>query len=122
PQRLKGRDQRRERVKAHDHGHGVRLNRSVAVAPSQASIAWWHNLTGFSLLDWLTLVFVALAYLGWFVSGYVLIVSTIAVMRVMWRRQFASDALGALGWPGPDRSFTAARRARTCCTNTPLVL
>ncbi len=54
-------------------------------------------MTDFSLLDWLTLVFFALAYLGWFVSGYVLIVSTIAVMLVMWRRQFASDALGALG-------------------------
>ena len=40
--------------------------------------------------------FFALAYLGWFVSGYVLIVSTIAVMLVMWRRQFASDALAAV--------------------------
>jgi uncharacterized membrane protein len=40
--------------------------------------------------------FFALAYLGWFVSGYVLIVSTLAVMVVMWRRQFASDALAAL--------------------------
>jgi uncharacterized membrane protein len=53
-------------------------------------------LTGFSLLDWLTLVFFALAYLGWFVSGYVLIASTRAAMLVMWRRQFASDALAAL--------------------------
>ena len=40
--------------------------------------------------------FFALAYLGWFVSGYVLIVSTLAVMLVMWRRQFASDALATL--------------------------
>ena len=40
--------------------------------------------------------FFALAYLGWFVSGYVLIVSTVAVMLVMWRRQFASDALAAV--------------------------
>ena len=40
--------------------------------------------------------FFALAYLGWFVSGYVLIISTVAVMLVMWRRQFASDALAAV--------------------------
>ena len=41
-------------------------------------------------------LFFALAYLGWFVSGYVLIVSTIAVMLVTWQRQFASDARAAL--------------------------
>src|SRR5215207_5207705 len=40
--------------------------------------------------------FFALAYLGWFVSGYVLIATTLAVMLVMWRRQFASDALTAI--------------------------
>ncbi len=40
--------------------------------------------------------FFALAYLGWFISGYVLIVSTAAVMLVMWRRQFSSDALAAI--------------------------
>jgi uncharacterized membrane protein len=46
--------------------------------------------------------FFALAYLGWFISGYVLIVSTAGVLYVMWRRQFASDAVAALGrgsWP-----------------------
>lgn len=36
--------------------------------------------------------FFALAYLGWFVSAYVLIATTAAVLGVMWRRQFASDA------------------------------
>jgi uncharacterized membrane protein len=36
--------------------------------------------------------FFALAYLGWFVSAYVLIATTAAVLVVMWRRQFASDA------------------------------
>src|SRR3954454_17174265 len=41
-------------------------------------------------------LFFALAYLGWFVSGYVLMVSTAAVVFVMWRRQFASDALAAV--------------------------
>jgi uncharacterized membrane protein len=41
-------------------------------------------------------LFFALAYLGWFVSGYVLMVSTAAVLFVMWRRQFASEALAAV--------------------------
>ncbi|MDJ1157248.1 DUF599 family protein [Chelatococcus sp. SYSU_G07232] len=40
--------------------------------------------------------FFALAYLGWFVSPYVLVISTAAVLAVMWRRQFASDARAAL--------------------------
>ncbi len=47
--------------------------------------------------------FFAVAYLGWFVNAYVMIASTAAVLFVMWRRQFASDALAALGegpWPG----------------------
>ena len=39
--------------------------------------------------------FFSLAYLGWFVSAYVLIAATAAVLYVMWRRQFASDALDA---------------------------
>lgn len=46
-------------------------------------------------------LFFALAYLGWFVSGFVLIASTVAAMIVMWRRQFASDALAALGGLSP---------------------
>jgi len=41
--------------------------------------------------------FFALAYLGWFISSYVLIASTAWVIFVMWRRQFASDALAAIG-------------------------
>jgi uncharacterized membrane protein len=36
--------------------------------------------------------FFALAYLGWFVSAYVFAAATAAVLVVMWRRQFASDA------------------------------
>lgn len=40
--------------------------------------------------------FFALAYLGWFISAYVLMVATAAVLYVMWRRQFASDARDAL--------------------------
>ncbi len=40
--------------------------------------------------------FFALGYLGWFVSPYVLIGATSAVLLVMWRRQFNSDAIRAL--------------------------
>ncbi len=40
--------------------------------------------------------FFALAYLSWLIGAYALIVATAAVMLVMWRRQFASEALVAL--------------------------
>jgi uncharacterized membrane protein len=40
--------------------------------------------------------FFALAYLGWLVSAYVFMAATAAVLYVMWRRQFASDARQAL--------------------------
>jgi uncharacterized membrane protein len=40
--------------------------------------------------------FFALAYLGWFVGPIVLMASTLAVVVVIWRRQFASDSLRAL--------------------------
>ena len=40
--------------------------------------------------------FFALAYLGWFASAYVLMAGTAAVLYVMWRRQFASDAREAI--------------------------
>jgi uncharacterized membrane protein len=41
--------------------------------------------------------FFALAYLGWFISAYVLMAGTAACLYVMWHRQFASDAIRALG-------------------------
>jgi uncharacterized membrane protein len=41
--------------------------------------------------------FFALGYLGWFVSPWVFIVSTAAVVIVTWRRQFASTAWEAMG-------------------------
>jgi uncharacterized membrane protein len=41
--------------------------------------------------------FFALAYLGWFVSPYLFMAGTAACLFVMWRRQFASDAIHALG-------------------------
>ena len=40
--------------------------------------------------------FFALGYLGWFVSPWVFIVSTAAVVIVTWRRQFASNAWRAM--------------------------
>ena len=48
--------------------------------------------------------FFALGYLGWFIGPYVLMAATACVLYVMWHRQFASDALGALSrgpWPDP---------------------
>ena len=41
--------------------------------------------------------FFALGYLGWFVSPWVLFVTTAAVVIVTWRRQFASDSWRAMG-------------------------
>jgi len=38
----------------------------------------------------------ALAYLGWFVSPYIFVAGTALCLLVMWRRQFASDAIAAL--------------------------
>ncbi len=45
--------------------------------------------------------FLALAYLGWFVSPYLFMAGTAACLFVMWRRQFASDAIAALGDDSP---------------------
>lgn len=41
--------------------------------------------------------FFALGYLGWFVSPWVLFVTTALVVVVIWRRQFASNAWRAMG-------------------------
>ena len=41
--------------------------------------------------------FLALGYLGWFVSPWVLFVTTALVVVVIWRRQFASSAWQAMG-------------------------
>jgi uncharacterized membrane protein len=42
-------------------------------------------------------IFFALGYLGWFIGPLALIVSTAAVLIAMWRRQFASAELRAIG-------------------------
>lgn len=44
--------------------------------------------------------FFALGYLGWFVSPWVLLISTAAVVIVTWNRQFASNAWRAMA-PSP---------------------
>jgi uncharacterized membrane protein len=41
--------------------------------------------------------FSALGYLGWFISPWVLFVTTGAVVIVTWRRQFVSSAWRAMG-------------------------
>jgi uncharacterized membrane protein len=53
--------------------------------------------------------FLALAYLGWFVSPYLLMAGTAACLFVMWRRQFASDAIAALG----DDALGSGRGSRS---------
>jgi uncharacterized membrane protein len=40
--------------------------------------------------------FFALGYLGWFISPWLLMVTSLAVAGVLWRRQFASDSRRAL--------------------------
>jgi uncharacterized membrane protein len=40
--------------------------------------------------------FFALGYLGWFIGPAVLIATTLAIVIVMWRRQFASDSSRAM--------------------------
>jgi uncharacterized membrane protein len=40
--------------------------------------------------------FFALAYLGWFISPWLLMATSVAVAAVMWRRQFASDSRRAV--------------------------
>jgi uncharacterized membrane protein len=45
--------------------------------------------------------FFALGYLGWFVSPTVFMISTLAILLVMARRQLASDSLSALDPPAP---------------------
>ena len=47
-------------------------------------------------------IFFAVAYLGWFVSPYVMIGTTVLTLYVLWSRQFASDAHAAVLLELPD--------------------
>ena len=40
--------------------------------------------------------FFALGYLGWFISPWLLMVTSVAVAVALWRRQFKSDSRNAL--------------------------
>ena len=40
--------------------------------------------------------FFALAYLGWFISPWLLMATSVIVAIILWRRQFASDSRRAL--------------------------
>ena len=78
-----------------------------AVGPEHDRAAWraasMNTVAGRNFNRGQRAFFFALAYLGWFISSYALILSTAAVLFVMWRRQFASDAIAALGdGPWPD--------------------
>jgi uncharacterized membrane protein len=46
--------------------------------------------------------FFALGYLGWFLSPWVFMATTIGIMIVLWRRQFSSDAFDAMNIEGPS--------------------
>lgn len=48
--------------------------------------------------------FYALAYLGWFAGPLALIVTTLIVTTVMWRRQHSSDSTAAVRWSGEETS------------------
>lgn len=56
--------------------------------------------------------FFALGYLGWFISPWVLMITTAAVVIVTWRRQFASSAWQAMAPDESGASGTSSIRAR----------
>jgi uncharacterized membrane protein len=87
---------------------GAVPNLSAGVTPETELAAWraasMNTVAGRHFNRGQRAFFFALAYLGWFVSAYVLMIATAAVLYVMWHRQFASDALAALErgpWPPP---------------------
>lgn len=53
--------------------------------------------------------FFALGYLGWFLSPWLLIIATIAVVFAIYRRQFASDALMSLDAKAPTTRAAGSR-------------
>ena len=48
-------------------------------------------------------LFFSFAYLGWFLGAYVFIATTAIITYVVWARQFASSALGALDDLSPEQ-------------------
>ena len=88
---------------------GAVPNKNEPHDPQVAEVAAWraasmNTVAGRHFNRGQRAFFFSLAYLGWFVSAYVLMAATAAVLYVMWHRQFASDALAALErgpWPPP---------------------
>ena len=57
--------------------------------------------------------FFALGYLGWFISPWLLMVTSVAVAVILWRRQFAADSRHALfGSAGPPSGEIHQHRDR----------
>jgi uncharacterized membrane protein len=73
----------RERDSAHAEAHVKRTTQLFAAAGRHFN----HGQRAF---------FFALGYLGWFVSPYVFIATTAAIVFVLWFRQFRSDARRAM--------------------------
>ena len=68
-----------------------------ALGPVEAAPAADMNvMAGRRFTRGLQAFFFALAYLGWFIGPWVLIGSTAVVLIIVWRHEFASDALAAL--------------------------
>ena len=77
----------------------VPLQRAEATPDAAAAVrrvAALHVVAGKHFNRGQRAFFFALAYLGWFISAYVFMAATAAVLYVIWRRQFASDAIAAL--------------------------
>ena len=77
----------------------VPLQRDEATPEAMAAVkrvASLHVVAGKHFNRGQRAFFFALAYLGWFISAYVFMAATGAVLYVIWRRQFASDAIAAL--------------------------
>ena len=61
--------------------------------------------------------FFALGYLGWFISPWLLIATSVIVAVILWRRQFGSDSRRALIGDDDTPSTNASPgrvRARRC--------
>lgn len=74
----------------------LRADNQAEAAAAARRAATMHVVAGQQFNRGQRAFFFALAYLGWFAGPYVFLVSTAAVLYVMWQRQFASKARAAL--------------------------
>jgi uncharacterized membrane protein len=77
---------------AHDHTDRAEIEQSIQRTALMNISAARHFNRG------LRAYFFALAYLGWFAGPATLIVTTLLVAGVLWRRQFMSDSVAAATW------------------------